>query len=103
MSITLEVSTKNYSDDAFNIKKALSHMETLTGGYNGYMFSEPTENFGWTFFKIAFKPELHQGIEEKFADMISRYKFSNQEEKFAKFMTDFFASKNCEVKIKVAD
>ena len=78
-------------------------METLTGGYNGYMLSEPTENFGWTFFKIAFKSELHQGIEEKFADMISRYKSSTPQEKFAKFMTDYFASKNCEVKIKAVD
>ena len=101
MAITLEVSTKNYSDDAFSIKKALSHMETLTGAYNGYMFSQPTENFGWTFFKIAFDEALHQGIEQKFADMISRYRFSKPEEKFSKFMTDYFASKNCEVKIKV--
>ena len=100
MAVTLEVSTKNYSDDAFNIKKALSHMETLTGAYNGYMFSEPKENFGWTFFQIAFNDALHQGIEEKFADMISRYR-SKPEEKFGSFMTDYFASKNCEVKIKV--
>ena len=101
MTITLEVSTKNYSDDAFSIKRALSHMESLTGEYNGYMFSEPTENFGWTFFKIAFNEGLHQGIAKKFDDMISRYRFSKPEEKFAKFMTDYFASKNCEVKIKV--
>ena len=103
MSITLEISTKNYSDDVFGIKRALSHMETITGGYNGYMFSEPTENFGWTFFKIAFKSELHQGIEEKFADMISRYRSNSKEEKFAKFMTDYFASKNCQVKIKAVN
>jgi len=101
MTVTLEISTKNYSDDAFNMKKALSHMETLTGRYNGYMFSEPTENFGWAFFKIAFKADLHQGIVEKFADMISKYRSSTPDEKFADFMKDYFASKNCEVKIKV--
>ncbi|QDI89241.1 hypothetical protein Nisw_06735 [Candidatus Nitrosopumilus sp. SW] len=101
MSITLEISTTNYSDDSFNIKRSLSHMESLTGAYNGYMFSEPTENFGWTFFKIAFKSELQQGIEEKFADMISKYRSSTAEEKFADFMHDYFASKNCQVKIKV--
>ena len=76
-------------------------METLTGAYNGYMFSEPTENFGWTFFKIAFKAALHEGIAEKFADMLSRYRSGKPEEKFAEFMRDYFASKNCEVKIKV--
>ena len=100
MAITLEISTKNYSDDAFNIKRALSHMESLTGAYNGYMFSEPTENFGWTFFKIAFKADLHEGIATKFADMLERYR-SKPEEKFAEFMRDYFASKNCEVKVRV--
>ena len=53
-------------------------------------FSEPTENFGWTFFKIAFNEDLHQGIEQKFADMISRYKFSNPEEKFCKIYDRLF-------------
>lgn len=103
MSITLEISTKNYSDDVLSIKRSLSHMETLTGGYNGYVLSEPTKNFGWTFFKIAFKSELHNGIEEKFADMLSKYRSSNPEEKFAEFMKDYFSSKNCEVKIKVVN
>ena len=101
MAITLEISTKNYSDDSFNIKRALSHMETLTGAYNGYMFSEPKDNFGWTFFQIAFKADLHEGIAEKFADMLSRYRSGKPEEKFAEFMRDYFASKNCEVKVKV--
>ena len=101
MSITLEISTKNYSDDAFNIKRALSHMESLTGAYNGYMFSEPTENFGWTFFKIAFKADLHEGIATKFADMFTRYRSGKPEEKFAEFMRDYFASKNSEVKVRV--
>ena len=100
MAITLEISTKNYSDDAFNIKRALSHMESLTGAYNGYLFSEPKQNFGWTFFQIAFKSDLHDGIATKFADMISRYR-SKPEEKFAEFMRDYFASKNCEVKVRV--
>ncbi len=35
MSMVLEVGTKNYADDLLSIKKALSHMETLVGGYNG--------------------------------------------------------------------
>jgi hypothetical protein len=103
MSITLEISTKNYSDDLLSIKKALSHMETLVGVYNGYLLGEPTTNFGWTFFKITFKPELRNGIEEKFSDMLSQYRFSSQQQKFAKFMADYFSSKNCKVKIKAVD
>jgi len=103
MGIVLEVSTKNYEDDVFAIKRALSHMETLVSGYNGYMLSDPETKFGWTFFKIAFKPNLQEGIEKKFDDMLKKYRFSNHEERFAKFMTDYFNSKNCDVKIRVAD
>ena len=76
-------------------------METLLGAYNGYILSEPTEKFGWTFFKLAFKPNLQSGIEEKFSDMINQYRWSDQSEKFAKFMTDFFNSKGCSVKVSV--
>ena len=103
MTIILEISTKNYLDDLLEIKKALSHMETLLSAYNGFSVSEPVDNFGWTFFKISFKSELQHGIEKKFADMIQRYRFSSQKEKFAKFITDYFNSKNCNVKIKVVD
>ena len=101
MDITLEISTKNYLDDLIAIKKALSHMESLLGAYNGYLLSEPTSNFGWTFFKLAFKPNLQNGIEEKFADMLDKYRWSNPSEKFAKFMTDYFNSRGCNVRIKI--
>ncbi len=101
MNVTLEISTKNYLDDLLSIKKALSHMESLLGCYNGYLLSEPTTSFGWTFFKLAFKPDLQNSIEEKFADMINKYRWSNSSEKFAKFMNDYFNAKGCNVKIKI--
>jgi len=103
MDIVLEIGTKNYVDDLLSIKKALSHMESLLGCYNGYSLSEPSNKFGWTFFKLAFKPNLQNGIEEKFSDMISKYQWSDQSEKFVKFMTDYFNSKGCDVKIKMSD
>ena len=78
-------------------------MESLVNGYNGYVLSEPTSKFGWTFFKIAFKPNLQNGIEEKFSDMISKYRWSNQQEKFVKFMSDYFHSRDCDVKVKLSD
>ena len=53
MNIVLEVGTKNYVDDLLSIKKALSHMESLLGCYNGYVVSEPSTKFGWTFFKFS--------------------------------------------------
>lgn len=102
MDIVLEVGTKNYADDVFSIKKALSHMETLVSGYNGYVLSEPSTKFGWTFFKLAFKPNLQVGIEEKFSDMINKYRWVDKSEKFAKFMEDYFNSRGCDVKIKIS-
>ena len=78
-------------------------MESLVNGYNGYTVSEPSSKFGWTFFKLSFKSNLQNGIEEKFSDMISRYDSNDQPQKFAKFMTDYFISKGCDVKIKISD
>ena len=103
MSSTLEVSTKNYTDDRLKIKIALSQIETLVGCPNGYLFSEPYEKFGWTFFKIAIKGDLQEGIEKKFADMLDKYRWSNPSEKFTKFMTDYFGSKGCNVRLKFVD
>ena len=103
MDVVLEIGTKNYLDDLLTIKKALSHMESLVDGYNGYVLSEPSSKFGWTFFKLSFKPNLQNGIEEKFSDMIMKYQVNDQYEKFAKFMTDYFISKGCDIKIKISD
>ncbi len=103
MSIVLEVGTKNYLDDLLSIKKALSHMETLVNGYNGYILSEPSSKFGWTFFKLAIKPNLQNGIEEKFSDMLQKYQKNDPNEKFTEFLIDYFASKGCNLKIKKVD
>ncbi|MCV0411295.1 hypothetical protein [Nitrosopumilus sp.] len=103
MNIVLEIGTKNYVDDLLSIKKSLSHMESLLACYNGYALSEPSTKFGWTFFKLAFKPELQTGIEEKFSDMIEKYQWSSPTQKFTKFMTDYFLSRGCNVKIKLSD
>ena len=103
MSTTFEISTKNYSNDKLAIKMALSHMETLVGSVNGYSLSEPYSKFGWTFFKIAMKPDLQSGIEKKFTDMMEKYSWSNPSDKFTNFMTDYFKSKGCEIKIKLLD
>ena len=103
MSRILDIGTKNYLEDLLTIKKALSHMETLVGAYNGYEVSEPSPKFGWTFFKLSFKPNLQNGIEEKFADMLAKYDKYAPHEKFAEFITDYFISKGCNVKIKIVD
>ncbi len=103
MSLVLEIKTKNYLDDLLSIKKSLSHMETLVGEYNGYVLSEPSSKFGWTFFKLSFKPNLQNGIEEKFADMLIKYTRGDQLQKFAQFMIDFFHSRDCDAIIEADD
>ena len=103
MSVVLEVRGKNYVDDLLSIKKALSHLETLVGGYNGYSLSEPSSKFGWTFFKLAFKPNLQNGIEEKFSDMLKKYRWNDQQQKFTQFVIDYFHSRGCDVRIKIVD
>ena len=103
LSLVLKIGTKKYIDDLLLIKKALSHMETLVDGYNGYVISEPESKFGWTFFKLSFKPNLQNGIEEKFSDMLKKYNTKDQQEKFTEFITDYFISKGCNVKIKIVD
>ncbi len=103
MDTVFEISTKNYSDDLLLIKKTLSHMETLVGSSNSYALSESSSKFGWTFFKLSFKPNLKNGIEEKFADMLNKYRFNNPSQKFTKFMTDYFQAKGCSIRIKMLD
>ena len=103
MSVIFQLSTRNYSDDRFNVKKALSHMETLCQAWNGYVLGEPEEKAGWTFFKLKLEPPLHEGIQKEFSDMIEKYRWSKPEEKFRKFMEDYFLAKGCKVKVKISN
>ena len=101
MSIILELSTTHYLDDKLNVKKALSHLETLCEAWNGYTLGDPEEKAGWTFFKLKLKPELHEGIVNKFSDMLEKYRWSKPDEKFRRFMEEYFQAKGCNVKVKI--
>ena len=103
MSVILQLSTRNYSDDRFNLKKALSHMETLCQARNGYVLGEPEEKAGWTFFKLKLESPLHEGIQKEFSDMIGKYRWIKSEEKFSKFMENYFAARGCTVKVKLSN
>ena len=78
-------------------------METIVEQYNGYTLSEPEFKFGWTFFKLSFKPNLQNGIEKKFFDMLEKYRGNDQPQKFVLFITDYLHNKNCDVSIKIVD
>ena len=100
--VTLQIGSRAYDNDVVLFKKALSHMETLLSAYDGYVMSEPTSRFGWTFFLVVFKPQLQQGIEKHFADMINRYRWEKPDAKFAKFMQRYLEARGCKVSVKVA-
>ena len=70
---------------------------------NGFLFNKPVSRFGWTFFKLWLKPNLHSKIDEHFSDMIKKTKGRKQNEKFCNFMSDFFLSKGCSVKLKLIE
>lgn len=99
----LEVGTQNYLDDLLAIKKALSHMQSLLGVYDGYETGAPSSKFGWTCFKLSFKTNFKNAIEEKFSDMLEKYGWGTKAENFAKFMADYLNSKGCNVKISIAN
>ena len=103
MKIFFEVSTTQYDEDKISIKKALSHLETLCETPNSYKMGEPVSRFGWTFFPLWLNPNLITKIEEKFADMINKSKGRKNDEKFTNFMTDFFNSRECNLKLKLVD
>ena len=103
MCAVYELSTKSYDDSSFQIKRALSHLETLCSAPNGYVLDPPQSRFGWTFFQLIIQPDLQGCIESRFSDMISRYSFGKRPEKFTKFLTDYLESKGCGVKIRLVD
>ncbi len=99
---TLEIASKNYEDDIFKIKRALSHLQTLCEITDGYLLGKPDSKAGWTFCQLLLTPEFCLIIEKKFADMILKYKGKNKD-KFTDFMNDFFLAKECKIKLKLIE
>ncbi len=97
--IILEISTTDYEKNIENVTKALVNLQKYYEIENGFLFSKPISRFGWTFFKLWLNPNLHSKIDEHFSDMIKKAKGSKQNEKFRNFMSDFFLSKDCSVKL----
>ena len=103
MNVIFEVSTTQYDEDKISIIKALSHLQTLCEIPDAFQLGKPVSRFGWTFFSLWLKPNLIKQIEEKFSDMISKSKGRKNDEKFTNFMTDFFNSRDCKIKLKLVD
>ncbi len=100
MVTILEIASTDYEDDVFQMKKALSHLQTTCEVSDGYILSNPVSKFGWTFFKLLLKSDFHFSIEKNFSDMFLKYK-GKREEKLSNFISDFFQSRGCKIKLKL--
>jgi len=103
MNIIFEVSTTNYDEDIELVTNALEDLQKLCDIDNGFKFGKPVSRFGWTFFKLWITPNFFFKIDEEFSDMIKKAKGRKQNEKFTNFMSDFFSSKECSVKLKITE
>lgn len=102
MATIIEIGSIQYNDDITIIKKSMMNIESICELGNGFQLGEPMSRFGWTFFQLAIKPSLMDAIEKKFSDMITKYR-GKPNEKFSHFLTDYFESKGCKVKLKLIE
>jgi hypothetical protein len=99
----IEIATTQYENDREIVLNAMDELQSLCGGTEGFLISNPMERFGWAFFKVLIKIELLSGMELKLGDQIAKTKGKKVEEKFVTFMTKFFETKNAKVKVKLVD
>ena len=96
-----EISTTKYKEDIEIIQVAMTKMAAICNIASGFKFGDPVSRFGWTFFKMFLDQELYIGIEDKFSDMIKKCKGYKPDEKFTNFLSQYFESRGCNVKVKM--
>ena len=97
-----EISTTKYEEDIKLIQVAMTKMAAICNIASGFKFGDPVSRFGWTFFKMFLDQELYVGIEDEFSDMIKKCKGNKPDEKFITFLSGYFESNGCNVKVKLA-
>lgn len=102
-AVIFEVSTTKYEVDKERVTLVMKDLQSSCGVTDGFLLSNPVEKFGWTFFKILFKSELLAGVQEKFGTQIMNTKGKAFQEKFTDFVTKFFESKNCKIRMKLVE
>lgn len=103
MCAVFQIGTKDYDGNSFQVKRALSQIETLCAAPGGYILGPPKSRFGWTFFELIIQPPLQSGIESRFSDMMARYRFAKRHEKFTKFLGDYLAARGCDIRLKLVE
>jgi len=100
-SVIFEISTTTYETDRELVTSVMKILQASCGVNDGFLLSDPVDKFGWSFFKILFKNELLAGMQEKFGNQIMNTKGKAFQEKFTDFVTKFFESKNCKIRMKL--
>jgi len=103
MTYYIQIGTTNYDDDRLLLRKAIGKLEGKCQVTDGFLLGEPMSKFGWTFFDLILKPNLHLSIEDEFADIIKKSKGNKPAEKFIDFLSNFFESNDCKVKLKLIE
>ena len=96
-----EICTTKYEEDIKLIQVALTKMEAICNVATGFNFGEPTSRFGWTFLQLYLDQELCIGIEDRISGMIKKCKGYKPDEKFTNFLSQYFESSGCNVKVKM--
>lgn len=102
-AVVFEVSTTKYESDKELVTLVMKDLQISCGVNDGFLLSDPVYKFGWSFFKILFKTELLSGMQEKFGNQIMDTKGKAWQEKFSDFVTKFFESKNCKIRMRLVD
>lgn len=102
-TVIFEIATTKYEEDRKLVSSIMEELQSLCGLSGGFLLSESVEKFGWTFFKVLLKGELVSGMQEKLSAQIARCKGKRPDEKFTEFVTKFFESKNCKVRMKAVE
>ena len=98
-----EISTTKYEEDIKLIQVVMTKMAAICDIALGFKFGDPVSRFGWTFFKMFLDQELYVGIEDEFSDMIKKCKGNKPDEKFITFLSGYFESNGCNVKVKIVN
>ena len=98
-----EISTTKYKEDIELIRVAMTKMAAICNIATGFKFEDPVSRFGWTFFKMFLDQELYIGIEDEFSDMIKKWKGHKPDDKFTNFLSPYFESRGCNVKVKMVN
>ncbi len=100
---SFEICTTKYEENNKLIQVAMTKKEAICNVASGFKFEEQTSRFSWTFLQMYLDQELCMGIEDKFSDMIKKCKGHKPDEKFTNFLSQYFESRDCNVKVKMVN